>query len=93
VAEAVAVKHGRIVSVGSTNELKPLAKKDRQILDLRRKTVTPGSVESHCHPSLTGPKLRYEVDVRYATSIDEIIDLIRQKAEQQPAGKWLRGFG
>ncbi len=51
-AEAVAVKDGKIVGVGTTNEIKELAGNDTKVIDLQKKTVTPGFVESHCHLSM-----------------------------------------
>jgi len=51
-AEAVAVKDSKIVGVGTTNEIKELAGNDTKVIDLHGKTVTPGFVESHCHPSM-----------------------------------------
>jgi predicted amidohydrolase YtcJ len=93
IVEAVAAKHGRIVGVGSMRDVEPLLGKDTRVVDVEGKTVTPGFVESHCHPSMTGTKLVFEVDVRSAQSIPEIIGLLRQKATQLPPGKWLKGWG
>jgi predicted amidohydrolase YtcJ len=92
-AEAVAVKDSKIASVGATTDVMALANKDTHVIDLQGKTVTPGFIESHCHPSMAGLMLHYEVDVRQAQSIDEIIDLLKQKAGGLPEGKWLKGFG
>jgi predicted amidohydrolase YtcJ len=93
IAEAVAVRTGRIIGVGSIRDVEPLLGKATQIVDVGGKTVTPGFVESHCHPSMTGTKLVYEVDVRSAQSIADIIDLLRRKARQLPSGQWLKGWG
>ncbi len=93
IAEAVAAKHGRIIGVGSTKDVETLLGKDTRVVDVGGKTVTPGFVESHCHPSMTGTKLVFEVDVRSAQSIADIIGLLRQKATQLPPGKWLKGWG
>lgn len=93
IAQAVAVCDGKIVSVGSTKRVLELAGKDTTVIDLQGKTVTPGFVESHCHPSLAGPMLCFEVDVRTATSIDEILNMLREKASKLPKGKWVKGMG
>lgn len=92
-AEAVAVKDGKITAVGKTAEIKGLTGSGTAVIDLQGKTVTPGFIESHCHPSLAGPALVFEVDVRTAGTIDEIINMLRQKAKELPAGKWLKGVG
>ena len=93
IAEALAVNDGRIVGVGSNAEIEALAENAANIINLGGRTVTPGFVESHCHPPDAGTKLRFEVDLRYAASIDEIINSIKQKAEELPSGNWLKGFG
>ena len=92
-AEAVAAAGGRIVRVGTTADIEKLLDRETEIIDVRGKTVLPGFVESHCHPSMAGLKICFEVDVKNAASIDDIIDLLRQKAETLPKGKWVRGFG
>ena len=93
VAEAVAVKDGKIVAVGRTNEIRELTGTDTRIIDLQGKTATPGFVESHCHPSMAGPRLIFEVGAGGAETVDEITDRIRQKARELPEGKWLRAWG
>lgn len=93
IAQAVAVRDGKIMSVGSTKPVLEMAGKDTSVIDLQGKTVTPGFVESHCHPSLAGPMLCFEVDVRTTTSIDEILHLLREKATKLPKTKWLKGLG
>jgi hypothetical protein len=92
-AEAIAVSGGRILSIGTTKSIEELLNKESQIIDVQGKTVLPGFVESHCHPSMAGLRLCFEVDVRNAASIDEVIDLIRKKSETLPQGKWVKGFG
>jgi predicted amidohydrolase YtcJ len=92
-AQAVAVKDGKFVHVGSTEEVRKFIDQDTQVIDAEGKTVTPGFVESHCHPSMAGLMLHYEADVRNAQSIDEIVDILNHKANQIPKGKWVKGFG
>ena len=92
-AQAVAVRGGRIAAIGSNRDIEALAGKETQRIDLEGKTVTPGFVESHCHPPDAGIKLRYEIDLRSATSIDEVIATVERKAQKLPRGEWLRGFG
>ena len=81
-AEAVAVKNGLIFAVGSTEDIMSLAGRGSDIIDLEGKTVTPGLVENHCHASIVGLNMCFEVDVRQARSIDEITALIENKARE-----------
>ncbi|GAJ06904.1 unnamed protein product [marine sediment metagenome] len=78
-AEAVAVRDGKIIAVGKTDEVREMTGSDTEVIDLQGKTVTPGFIESHCHPSMAGPALVFEVDVRTAGTIDDIINMLRQR--------------
>jgi len=93
IAQAVSVRDGKIVVVGSTKNVLEMAGKNTTVIDLQGKTAVPGFVESHCHPSLAGPMLCFEVDARTATSIDEIVNMLREKASKLPKGKWVKGMG
>jgi predicted amidohydrolase YtcJ len=48
-AEAVAVKYGKILKVSNTEEVLNYQGKDTKIIDLNGKTVVPGFIDSHCH--------------------------------------------
>jgi predicted amidohydrolase YtcJ len=51
IAEAVAVKPGKLPAVGSNEEVMPLTEAETEAIDLRGSTVIPGFIESHCHIS------------------------------------------
>jgi len=53
-AEAVAIKNGRIVAVGSESDLLSLAGEGTQFKDLQGQTLMPGFVESHGHTYMMG---------------------------------------
>ncbi|NBW85788.1 MAG: amidohydrolase [Planctomycetia bacterium] len=48
-AEALAVRDGRIVAVGSREEVLPLAAPATQMLDLDGRTLVPGFIDAHGH--------------------------------------------
>src|ERR1700675_3452649 len=94
-AEAFAVKAGRFTAVGSTADMKALAGKRTQTVDAKQMTVVPGFID--CHNHATGSVLLYEVlvgnpyVVEFVT-IDSIIEKLRAKAAQTPAGIWVEGY-
>ncbi len=53
-AEAVAVKGGRIVAVGTGRDVLETAAADTRVIDLAGKTLLPGFVDSHGHAYLIG---------------------------------------
>jgi predicted amidohydrolase YtcJ len=94
-AEAFAVKAGRFVAVGSTQDMKALIGKDTQSLDAKQMTIVPGFID--CHNHAPGDVLLYEVlvgnpfEVEFVT-IASIVDKLRAKARQTPPGTWVEGF-
>ncbi|NAZ74246.1 amidohydrolase family protein [Kineococcus sp. T13] len=94
VAEAVAVRAGRIVAVGSAREIKRLSGRRTQVLDAAGGTVLPGINDSHLHLnslSLNLPPYSYPVDT---ASIEDLVAVVREAvaATTDPAA-WIRGQG
>jgi len=92
VREAVAVKGGRIVAVGSTAEVKGLIGKSTEVLDLAGKTVLPGIIDSHTHPGHGATRL-LEIDCRapHIKGIKDLQAVVSERAKRIGPGKWVRG--
>ena len=60
VAQAVALRNGRIMAVGTNDRILPMAGPDTVRVDLGGKTVIPGIVDTHSHPNRYA--LRHYVD-------------------------------
>ena len=94
-AEAFAVKGGRFVAVGTNSAIKALAGKNTQTLDAKRMTIVPGFIDCHNHAS--GTVLLYEVlvgnpfEVEFVT-IASIVEKLRARARETPAGTWVEGY-
>ncbi len=90
-AQAVAIAGGRFLAVGSNDDVRNLAKAGTRQVDLGGKSVVPGFIDAHTHPSYAGIRhLRWvDCDLR---SIAEIQDAIRARAAKTPAGDWVIGF-
>jgi len=54
IAEAAAVKFGKILAVGRNGEIKRLIGNETEVLELKGKTVIPGLIDSHCHMAFEG---------------------------------------
>jgi predicted amidohydrolase YtcJ len=96
IAEAVAIKGNKIVNVGSRKKVEPMIGPETSIIDLDGKTLMPGIIDSHVHAVGAGRlKLmeREYVDIKYADSIEEVLEKIGERAEETPRGAWMIGWG
>lgn len=58
-AQAVGLSAGRVLAVGTDEQIRALAGKDARIIDARGATVLPGLIESHLHLFLGGSELAH----------------------------------
>lgn len=93
-AEAVAVKDGRIMYVGSNEAVRGCAGEKTAVLDVGGKTVLPGFIEPHTHFMSFGVRLRM-VNVRTPPndSIEDVLARIRERAATTPKGEWIQAQG
>ena len=68
---------------------------DTRVIDAVGRTITPGFIDAHMHPSPTYPVTSRlgRVDLRPASvgSIDDLIAALQDKARITPAGQWVIG--
>jgi predicted amidohydrolase YtcJ len=89
-AEAMAVKDGKILAVGTNADLQE--KYDpKESLDARGKFIYPGFIDAHAHFYRYGIGLQ-TVDLVGTNSWDEIVEKLKTFAAQNPEG-WLLGRG
>jgi len=89
-AEAIAVKDGKIIAVGSNDEILNKYKSD-SVIDAAGKPVYPGFIDAHCHFYGYGLNLT-KADLIGCKSENEMIERIRSWAGQNPDG-WVLGRG
>jgi hypothetical protein len=87
--EALAIRDGKILSVGSAAEMQRRIGDQTQVIRLGGKTVLPGLFETHCHAIGVA---RDSIHNTYAElgSISEIQDWIRRRAQEVPPGQWIQ---
>ena len=49
IAQAVAIRQGKIIAVGSDKKILQLAGSKARVIDLHGRTATPGLIDSHAH--------------------------------------------
>lgn len=101
VEEAVAVRDGEIVAVGSSDEILALASGATRRVDLEGKTMAPGFYDNHVHVRSSsqdplqewkGGLIGQVADwIRGVTTVEELQEALREQAAQTPAGEWITG--
>jgi len=92
IAEALAVRNGRITFVGSNRGALALAGPRTERLDLTGRTVITGMVDAHAHLLGLGQALR-SVDLVGTRSYDEVVARVAERAKSARPGEWIRGRG
>ena len=86
--EAVAVKNGKIIGIGSKNDIKPFKSKNTKILDLEGYTMTPGLIEGHGHfMGLGYSKMR--LDLSTAANYNELVNMVADAVSDAKPGEWI----
>jgi predicted amidohydrolase YtcJ len=86
--EAMAIRDGRIVAVGTNADVRKLAGPDTQQVNLGGKTVLPGLIDSHVHaPSAS--MYEFEQRVPDMESVEDVLAYIRTRAGTTDPGRWI----
>ncbi len=93
IAQAVAIRDGKIIAVGSDADILSLAGPDTKRIDLHGRTATPGLIDSHAHIAEAGLNELYDVDLSDATNIAEVVRRVKARVATLKAGEWLLGDG
>ena len=91
-AEAVAVRGGRIVYVGTDSLAAGLLGPATEVVDLAGGMLLPGFQDAHVHPISSGVELG-ECHLHQLTTARAVLDSIAACARAGPALPWVRGNG
>ncbi len=91
-ATALAVREGRIVAVGSDDDVVGLVGQHTRVVQLRGETVSPGFQDAHIHPIGAGVGW-LQCDLRDRHGLDEYLPIIAAYAEAHADLDWIIGEG
>jgi predicted amidohydrolase YtcJ len=86
--EAVAIRGGRILAVGSNVQMEGHRGEGTRMVDLGGRMVLPGLMDSHTHPqgaSLT----EFDHVIPEMDSIGDVLEYVRGRAAVSKAGEWI----
>jgi len=93
IAEAVAVKFGKILAVGSNDDIKSLKNEGTMVIDLEGQTVIPGLNDTHGHLFGSGVGLGH-IDCSEESGVKSIKDIqnrIADRVKTTPKSEWIQG--
>lgn len=91
-AEAIAVRNGRILFVGSETDTRAYIGEGTEVIDLKGQVITPGFIEGHGHIMGVGYNA-LNLDLMDVKSYDELIERVRQAVQKAKPGQWIVGRG
>jgi len=91
-AQAVAVRCGRIVAVGQGADIRALAGPDTEEVDAGGRAVLPGFTDAHIHLVDYGLSLGL-VQLDGVPSLQEAVARVAERARTAKAGEWILGRG
>ncbi|UFS76665.1 amidohydrolase [Tardiphaga sp. 37S4] len=92
IAQALAIRDGKILAVGSEAAIKPLAGPQTRVIDLAGKSVVPGLIDTHAHFKAAGLG-DYVVNLGGAKDVAGALDLIRAFVAKKQPGAWITTGG
>ncbi len=89
---ALAVADGRIIALGTNEEMLSFQDESTEVLDLEGNFMMPGFIEGHGHFIGYGNS-RIKLNFLESKSWDEIVQSVATVAEELPEGTWIEGRG
>src|SRR3984957_1997065 len=93
IAEALAIRDGKIVAIGTDRDILRLADATTRRIDLQGRTATPGLIDSHAHIADAGVEELYHVHLSDVSTIGEVVRRVQAGIAGLKPGEWLQGDG
>ena len=87
--EALAIRDGRIVALGTSADIRKLAGRETRVIDVQGRAVIPGLIDSHLHAIRAAQTFSTEVNWIGASSLMEALARISEAARTMKPGSWL----
>lgn len=88
IAESIAIKEGKILAVGSSQQIEKFTGNGTEKIDLKGKTVIPGLIDAHVHP-VQASQSELTEPIPDVHTIQELLNWIRSMTMVKQAGQWI----
>ncbi len=93
VHDALGVCHGLIAGLGREREVRQMAGRHTQIVDLEGAALLPGLVDSHTHLMMYAYLIRgIDLSEPRIRRIKDILARVSEEAAAKPPGTWIQGY-
>jgi predicted amidohydrolase YtcJ len=86
--QALAIRGERIIGVGTNEQVLKSRGKDTKLLDLGGKTVLPGLIDSHVHPT-AACLTEFDHPIPVMETVQDVLDHIQARARVVGRGEWI----
>src|SRR5580693_8982876 len=93
IAQAVAIRGGRIVATGTNQEIVQLAGPNTRRIDLKGKAVIPGLIDNHMHLLRAAATWVKEVRFDGVDSRKQAMEMLRARVKAAGPGEWVYNIG
>ncbi|MBB5986695.1 amidohydrolase [Sphingobium lignivorans] len=92
-AQAVAIRDGKFLAVGSEADVRAAIGRDAQIIDAKGRRLIPGLIDSHIHVIRGG--LNYNMELRWdgVPTLADAMAMLKKQAQNTPPPQWVRVVG
>jgi hypothetical protein len=91
-ASALAARGGKVVAVGTVEEIKPYIGPKTEVIDVGGRLAVPGFNDAHLHFTGIG-QARMNLNLMKARNWDEIVAMVADAASKAQPGEWILGRG
>jgi predicted amidohydrolase YtcJ len=92
-AQAIAIRHGTILNVGTNDNILPHRAASTTVIDAGGRRMIPGLNDTHTHTVRGG--LNYALELRWdgVSSLRQGLQMLREQVNRTPPGQWVRVVG
>lgn len=88
IAEAMSIRDGRVVQVGTNDQITASRGPQTEVIDLQGQTILPGLIDSHVHPA-DASMVEFDHPVPEMRSVEDVLDYLRSRVAVTPEGEWI----